>query len=117
MAGAGRHRSKVSPDHQSVPHITEVVGGRPGIAYVSWHADSASHGYAQYLRAFSVTHGWLSPAARVSTTFGSRLVWPGDTFGVSSWPPGQVVVSWGSTTPTTGSRSEILAAKVSVSIS
>jgi hypothetical protein len=58
----GRHWSapvQVSPDHHSVPHITEVVGGRPGIAYISWHADSNSRGYAQYLRAFSVRRGWL----------------------------------------------------------
>ena len=82
------------------------AGGSPGIAYVGWLADNAAGGYAQYLRAFSITRGWLSAPVRVSNQFGDRSVWPGDTFGITTLPTprsadgeqdgGLLVVSWGS---------------------
>ena len=39
-----------------------------------------------------------------------------DTFGISSWPPDHLVVSWGSATPPAGKTSEIFAATVTVSL-
>lgn len=67
----------------------QVAGGRPGVAYVGWLADNSPHGYAQYLRAFSIRHGWMTRPIRVSRQFGQRPVWPGDTFGISVLPRAQ----------------------------
>ncbi len=101
-------------DQLDVPHIMQVVGGDAGTAYVGWVSSSNPQGYAQYLRAFSVTKGWLSEPAQISNQFGDTSVWPGDTFGISSPSPGQVVLSWGSATQATGKKSEIFAANVAV---
>src|ERR1039457_3723726 len=75
---------RVTPDNDNATHIVEVVGGSAGIAYVGWLADNSSGGYAEYLRAFSITRGWLSDPVQVSSRFGDRSVWPGDTFGIST---------------------------------
>ena len=99
----------------NVPHIMEVAGAGAGIAYVSWLSNS-SGGYAEYLRAFSITRGWLSTPAQVSTELGDSSVWRGDTTGISVLSPTQVVLSWGSATPTTGKKSEIFAADVGVQL-
>ena len=99
----------------NVPHIMEVAGAGAGIAYVSWLSNS-SGGYAEYLRAFSITRGWLSTPAQVSTEFGDSSVWPGDTTGISVLSPTQLVLSWGSATPTIGKKSEIFAADVGVQL-
>jgi hypothetical protein len=81
-------------------HIVEVAGGRPGIAYVAWQTDASPRGYATYLRAYSLTRGWLTPAIRVSGPCGNARIWPGDTFGISTLPAGapaaRVALSWGS---------------------
>ncbi len=95
---------RVTPDDDDATHIVQVVGGAPGIAYVGWLADSSRRGYAEYLRAFSITRGWLTPPARISERFGDSAVWPGDTFGISMLPGtapdgrgGQsLALSWGS---------------------
>jgi hypothetical protein len=90
---------RVTPDTDNATHIVEVVGGSRGIAYVGWLADNSPHGYALYLRPFSIRKGWLSGPIKVSRTFGNAAVWPGDTFGISlepTPPPPAVVVSWGS---------------------
>ena len=105
----GKHWSalrRVTPDTDNATHIVQVVGGSRGIAYVGWLADNSPHGYALYLRPFSIRTGWLSGPIRVSRTFGNPAVWPGDTFGISLEPalpatsawqlPPAVVVSWGS---------------------
>src|SRR6266853_3508431 len=89
----------------NVPHIMEVAGAGAGIAYVSWLSNS-NGGYAAYLRAFSITDGWLSATTQVSTELGDSLVWPGDTTGISILSPTELVLSWGSATPTTGKKSE-----------
>jgi hypothetical protein len=99
----------------NVPHIMEVAGAGRGIAYVSWLSNS-SGAYAEYLRAFSVTRGWLSAPVQVSTEFGDSSVWPGDTTGISILSPTQLVLSWGSATPSTGKKSEIFAADVGVQL-
>jgi hypothetical protein len=114
----GRHWSgpiQGPADRQSAPHIVEVAGGPSGIAYVGWLSDSDPRGYAQYLRTFSVTHGWLSGPFQVSTEFGDPSVWPGDTFGISTLSPSQVVLSWGGATLSSGKKSDISAAEISVS--
>ena len=97
---------RVTPDTDNATHIVQVAGGRRGIAYVGWLADNSRHGYALYLREFSISTGWVSPVIRVSgRVYGSKAVWPGDTFGISVEPGPRtgplagrprVAVSWGS---------------------
>ena len=113
----GQHWSspvQATPDTLNFPHIMEVTGADSGIAYVAWLSDSNPQGYALYLRAFSVTRGWLSDPIQVASAFGDPSVWPGDTFGISSLSPNNVVVSWGSATPSTSKKSEIFAVPVTV---
>jgi len=113
----------VTPDTGSATHIVQVAGGRPGVAYVGWLADNSPNGYAQYLRVFSVRHGWLTGPIQVSRRFGQRPVWPGDTFGIAVLPRAQggglpgprgagaqrVSLTWGSAVRP-GKTSEIYAA-------
>ncbi len=91
---------RVTPDQDNATHIVQVTGGPSGIAYVGWLADNSPSGYAQYLRPFSIRRGWLTRPVRVSRQFGNKLVWPGDTFGLSTLPGRpdlrRVVLSWGS---------------------
>jgi hypothetical protein len=90
-----------------------VSGGGSGIAYVSWLSDSNPAGYALFLRTFSVTQGWLSGPKQISTDYGSSAVWPGDTTGLSTISPTEVVASWGSDYPdVSGNQAEIYAANV-----
>jgi hypothetical protein len=92
---------RVTPDHDKAVHIVEVLGGAAGVAYVAWQTDASPAGYATYLRAYSLSNGWLGPRIRVSTAFGNRKVWPGDTFGIAHLPGGpspRLVLSWGSAT-------------------
>jgi hypothetical protein len=104
---------QASPDQADAPHIMEVVGGGSGTAYVAWLSGSDPRGYAADLRTFSITHGWLTDPFQLSTEFGNTAVWPGDTIGLSTLAPNDVVVSWGSATPSTGNKqSQIFAAHV-----
>jgi hypothetical protein len=98
-------------DQKNVPHIMEVTGGPSGEAYVAWLSDSDPLGYALYLRSFSIADGWLDAPQQVSQVFGSRTIWPGDTFGLSTFGPGQIMTSWGSAPPKSG-ESDIYAAVV-----
>ncbi|MHB1816462.1 MAG: sialidase family protein [Streptosporangiaceae bacterium] len=107
---------QTAADTLNVPHITEVTGGGNGIAYVGWLSDSNPSGYAEYLRAFSITSGWLSAPVRVSAAFGTPSVWPGDTFGISTLNPTSLALSWGSATPATGKKSDIFTATVGVQL-
>ena len=77
---------RVTPDTGDATHIVQVAGGRPGVAYVGWLADNSPRGYAQYLRVFSIRHGWVTGPIQVSRQFGRRPVWPGDTFGITVLP-------------------------------
>ena len=105
-----------APAEQSnVPHIMAVVGGTAGTAYVTWLSNSDPRGYALYLRAFSTKTGWLSAQQQISTEFGDPNVWPGDTTGLSTLSPTQLVLSWGSATPSSGKKSDIFVATVGVS--
>jgi hypothetical protein len=115
----GKHWSQAiqaTPDRLNVPHIMAVVGGASGIGYVGWLSDSDPRGYAVYLRPYSITKGWLSQPLQVSTQFGDPSVWPGDTFGLSTMSPTQLLVSWGSAVPANGKKSDIFATSVSVSL-
>ena len=104
-------------DQLNVPHIMEVTGAGRGTAYVSWLSDSNPAGYALFLRAFSVTRGWLSGPAQISTDYGSSAVWPGDTTGLSALSPSDVVASWGSDDQgVSGNLAEIYAANVAVTL-
>jgi hypothetical protein len=103
------------PDQLKVPHVMQVSGGGSGMAYVSFFSSADPRGYAEYLRTFSTTRGWLGAPVRVSPEFGDTSVWPGDTFGISTLAPGHVVLSWGSATPASGKKSDIFAANVAVS--
>jgi hypothetical protein len=106
---------QVPPDRLNVPHVMEVAGGPAGIAYVSFFSSSDPRGYAEYLRPFSTTQGWLSDAVQVSPEFGDTSVWPGDTFGISALSPNRVVLSFGSATPSSGKKSDIFVDGVTVS--
>jgi hypothetical protein len=101
-------------DTHNGPHIMQVTGAGNGIADVAWLSDSNPNGYAEYLRAFSVEDGWLSPPVVVSTQFGDTSVWPGDTFGISALSASRIVLSWGSATSTTQKKSEIWATLVHI---
>ena len=115
----GQHWSaaiQVPPDQLNVPHVMEVAGGGAGIAYVSFFSSNDPRGYAQYLRTFSITKGWLSAPVQVSSEFGDTSVWPGDTFGISTLSPTDLVLSWGSATPSSAKKSDIFAAHVAVQL-
>lgn len=103
-------------DRLDVPHIMEVAGAGSGIAYVGWLSNSNPRGYAAYVRAFSVTRGWLSDPRQVSTEFGDPSVWPGDTIGISALSANDLVMSWGSATPSSGKKSDVFAANVTALI-
>src|SRR5690349_17655686 len=113
----GKHWSaplQAPSDQLQVPHIMEVAGGPSGIAYVTWLSSSDPRGYAEYLRAFSVTKGWLSAPVQVSTAFGDTSVWPGDTCGTSYLGGGRVAISWGSAVDAKNKKSDIYATAVDV---
>lgn len=105
---------QATPDRLDVPHIMEVAGGASGFAYVSWLSNSDPRGYALFLRAFSITKGWLSDPFQVSRQFGDPATWPGDTTGITLLSPGKVVVSWGSATDAKNKKSDIFATDVTV---
>jgi len=53
------------------------------------------------------------PVTRISARYGSTAVWPGDTTGLSTLSPGDVVASGGSDYPVvSGKKAEIYAANV-----
>ena len=107
---------RVTPDSAKVPHIVEVAGGPAGIAYVAWLTNRRPYGYAEYLRTFSVTSGWLSAPRQISRRFGNPRVWPGDTFGITTISPTDLELSWGSAVRSTHGNSEIFAIPVSVGL-
>ena len=103
-------------------HILQVVGGAAGTAYVGWLTDSARCGavpcYAQYLRVFSIGRGWRTGIIRITQTAGNWRVWPGDTIGMSLFPPvsgagsNRLAVSWGSALGGRKALSQIRASQV-----
>jgi hypothetical protein len=89
-------------DVENVPHIMQVTGAAAGEADVGWLSDSDSQGYALSLRPYSIASGWLGQPFQVSTSYGAKTVWPGDTFGLSIVDPTHIVMSWGSAVATDG---------------
>ena len=90
---------RVTPDQDKAAHIVEVLGGAAGVAYVAWQTDAPAAGFATYLRPYSLSKGWLGPGIQVSSKFGNRKRWPGDTFGIAQLPGGslpRLALSWGS---------------------
>ena len=92
-------------------HIMEVAGGGAGVAYVTYEVNTST-GWALYLRVFSAAQGFLTAPILVSQgIYGALNVWPGDTTGISTLSPTQVVVTWGSAVPVGGQpKSQIFAA-------
>jgi hypothetical protein len=107
---------QVPPDQLNVPHVMEVAGGGPGIAYVSFFSGADPNGYADYLRTFSIAHSFLGGPLQVSPEYGDTNLWPGDTFGISTLSTTNLVLSWGSATPSTGDVPEIFAAPVAAQL-
>ncbi len=103
-------------DRLNVPHIIQVVGGPPGIAYAGWLSSSNANGYAMFVRAFSVTAGWLSDPVQVSTEFGDTSVWPGDTFGIAAVSPTEIALAWGSAVPSGDKKSQIFGRTVAIQV-
>jgi len=108
-----------TPGQKDVPHITQVAGAGPGEAYVAWLSSSDPRGYALYLRTFSTSAnggagGWLSPAVRISHQFGNPEDFPGDTFGIATFSPTALVISWGSAVPGSGGRTSVFTAPIKV---
>jgi hypothetical protein len=94
---------RVTPDQDNAVHIVESSAAGPGIVDIAWLADNSPHGYATYLRPFSIKDGWLAPVTQVSSQYGNPAIWPGDTFGISvlkRWngpgAPEHLALSWGS---------------------
>ncbi|AUG82062.1 hypothetical protein CFP65_7483 [Kitasatospora sp. MMS16-BH015] len=108
--------AQVTPDSSNAPHIMQVVAGPAGLAYVGWLSGADPRGYAQELRTFSTTRGWLSGPVQVSQAFGASSVWPGDTFGLSALSPTRLVLAWGSAVAPTAATDEIWAATVGVTL-
>jgi hypothetical protein len=104
--------AQVPLDQSNVPHVMEVAGGGPGISYVSFFSAADPRGYADYLRTFSIAKGFVSAPLQVSPEFGDPNLWPGDTFGISALTPTDLVLSWGSATPSSSDVPEIFAANV-----
>jgi hypothetical protein len=104
---------RVTPDTDNAPHITESAGGPSGITYVAWQTSAPAQGYATYLRPFSIHHGWLGPAIKVSAKYGNPTIWPGDTFGIAPLPGNRISFTWGSATGTS-KLSEIYASVVTL---
>jgi hypothetical protein len=90
---------RVTPDTGQAVHIVQVLGGAAGVAYVAWQTDAPAAGYATYLRPYAPGQGWTGPRVNVSSKFGNRKIWPGDTFGIAALPGGpatRLALSWGS---------------------
>jgi len=110
---------RVTPGHDNAMHNVEVVGAGSGVADVAWQSDSSPLGYATFLRPYSITKGWLAPAIQVSRQYGNKVIWPGDTFGMSILPtarenaPERISLTWGSAIKD-HANSEIYAAVVTL---
>src|SRR5579859_3179859 len=108
---------RVTPGTGRAVHIVEVLGGTAGVAYVAWQTDAPAPGYATYLRPYAPGKGWIGPRVNVSSKFGNRKIWPGDTFGIAALPGGpatRLALSWGSAVGSSPG-SEIYAAVVTLS--
>lgn len=105
---------RATPDSGQAAHIMEVAGAGSGIAYLTYLTNNSSLGWALYLRAYSITKGFLTPPIQVSQgIWGAASVWPGDTTGLTASSATEAVVTWGSAVPIGGQpKSQIFAAVV-----
>ena len=112
---------RVSRHGFNATRIVQVIGGHGRIAYIGLLTDGVqcrkAPCYAQYIRAFSPGRGWLTPLTSVSPVRGNWRVWPGDTIGMSLYPPRshgaqRVAVSWGSAVGGRRANSQIRASVV-----
>ncbi len=58
--------------------------------------------------------GWLSAPQQISSQFGDPAVAPGDTFGIATLSPTELVLGWGSAVPGSHRETSVFAAPVSV---
>lgn len=79
----------------STGRLIEVAAAGAGNVYVGWQTRVPHRGYATYLRRLALGAGWTGSAKRISKKYGSKKLWPGDTFGLST-KGGSAFVSWGS---------------------
>lgn len=110
---------RVTSPNGTVEELVQPAGVGRGLVDVGWQTPGP-HGYATYVRPYSVVKGWLRSAPLlVSSAYGSASIWPGDTFGLVAGPgpatshglPAEM--AWGSATPATPNVSEIYAAVAS----
>ena len=107
---------RVTADTGKAVHIVQVLGGPAGVAYVAWQTDAPAGGYATYVRPYAPGRGWTGPRVNVSSKFGNRKIWPGDTLGIATLPGGpatRLALSWGSAVGG-NKNSEIYAAMVTL---
>ena len=60
--------------------------------------------------------GFFTEPLQVSPEFGDTAVWPGDTFGISTLSPTDVVLGWGSATSSSKDKSDIFATSITVQL-
>lgn len=84
-------------------NLLEVAAAGPDSVYVGWQTPNTSRGYATFLRRFSISTGWTTPAVQISPHYGDPGIWPGDTFGLSTVQGANgdeigpaAILSWGS---------------------
>jgi hypothetical protein len=101
----------------------ELTPGAKGTVYVSWlstaspFSNALSTGYAEYLRAYSISGTSIGPVSRIvqpsGSIYGDPNTWPGDTTGLSTLASNKVVLSWGSGVPENNQpKSEIFSSVV-----
>lgn len=90
----------------STERLPEVTAAGPANVYVGWQTRVPHRGYATYLRRLALATGWTGPARRISRKYGSKTIWPGDTFGLST-SGGSAVVSWGSSAEIYATRAKL----------
>lgn len=62
---------------------TTAVGA--GDFVLAWQTKT-SNGYSTYARTYSISRGFLTATHKVSTSYGNRLVWPGDRVALTAVP-------------------------------
>jgi hypothetical protein len=90
---------RVTPVTDKAMHLVEVLGGPRASPTWAGRRTPLAAGYATYLRPYAPGQGWLGPRINVSSKFGNRKIWPGDTFGIATLPGGpatRLALSWGS---------------------
>ena len=90
----------------STERLLQVAAAGAGSVYVGWQTLVPHRGYATYLRRRVLAKGWTGPTKRLSSKYGSRKLWPGDTIGLSS-RGGTAIVSWGTNAEIYATRAKL----------